>query len=266
MMRVIGCSTILFHAKPASEALSLIADAGFGTIDLGAVPSFCPHVDLDDPDVSATARLVSSHGFVVASVNSVPWVGIDPADSDAVFKRNLVALAAAQALETKVMTVDAGKRLEGESRPDAVARWARHTNRVLDAAEGSGVEVQIEAPHTGTLAGNVDETTELLDALDRPVRITYDTSHIIAGGDTTERSLQILGPLIGHVHLRDARGADIHFTAGDGEYDFAALLKYLDGRDGQVALVLEPEYGAAQMSDEELTSEALRGRDYVAAL
>lgn len=265
----IALSTITFHTLTLDEALDGVVEAGFDSIDLGAVPLFCPHVDLDDPSEQQqdrARRAVRDRGLRVASVNTVPSVGLKPDElgSARELDRARVALAIARSVDAGLLTINAWSRSAGQRGP-LLEAWAAHIRRVID--EAGGMDVQLEIPHHGTMAESVSEAVELLEAVRAPgVRVTYDTSHIVAGGSTISDSLQHLGPHIGHVHLRDAIGSDINHTPGDGEVDFAALLSYL--QDRPVSMSFELEYGQrhASMSVEELAEEARRARRHIESL
>ena len=67
----LGCSTITFRHLPLDKALAQIAELGFTTIDLGALPGVCDHVPyvLDPAAVTSVAATVTASGLRVRSIN-----------------------------------------------------------------------------------------------------------------------------------------------------------------------------------------------------
>jgi sugar phosphate isomerase/epimerase len=75
------------------------------------------------------------------------------------------------------------------------------------------------------------------------LRFLIDTGHVTGwGGDVLE-----LLPYAGHVQLRDARLGEVQVAPGEGEVDFAAILRRLEELDYRGALSVEyfdlPEHG-----------------------
>src|SRR5262245_50225452 len=67
----LGCSTISFRHLALDRALAQIAELGFATIDLGALPGVCDHVpyELDAAAVASVAATVTASGLRVRSIN-----------------------------------------------------------------------------------------------------------------------------------------------------------------------------------------------------
>ena len=75
------------------------------------------------------------------------------------------------------------------------------------------------------------------------MRFLIDTGHVTAwGGDVLE-----LLPYAAHVQLRDARRGEAQVPPGEGDVDFAAVLRRLDALDYDGVLSVEyfdlPEHG-----------------------
>jgi sugar phosphate isomerase/epimerase len=95
------------------------------------------------------------------------------------------------------------------------------------------------------------------------VRFLVDTGHVTAwGGDVLEAL-----PLAGHVQLRDARAGDAQVAPGDGDVDFAAVLRRLERLGYRGAISVEyfdlPELGWPCETPRE---HALALRDLVVAM
>lgn len=131
---------------------------------------------------------------------------------------------------------DAGLLLQAASQRavTAIAQWAD-----LAAERGVTLVVENDAHVRHTAAPNADALAAMVRAIDRPnVRVNFDTGHAFIGGGLLEE-LEVLRPLIGHVHLDDnsTPHASEHLPLGEGAIDFGAIADFLAATEA--ALVLE---------------------------
>jgi len=113
---------------------------------------------------------------------------------------------------------------------DRTVRWWR-------AAPGALCE-----PWAGASVHSIDEVLALTEAVPG-VRFLIDTGHVTAwGGDILE-----LLPFAGHVQVRDARVGAAQVAPGEGDVDFAAVLRRLDDLGYSGCISVEyfdlPEHG-----------------------
>lgn len=118
----------------------------------------------------------------------------------------------------------------GEGAWDRTVRWWRAAPQALCE------------PWSGGTVSSLDQIRALAEAVPG-VRFLIDTGHVMAwGGDIFE-----VLPFAAHVQLRDARPGEAQVPPGEGDVDFAAVLRRLDqlGYDGVLSVEYFdlPEYG-----------------------
>lgn len=245
----LGCSTITLRHLPLPDALAVIADLGFGEIDLGALPGVCDHVpyELTATAVRDVAALVTASPLRVRSVNgdigdlNRPLDARQRADRDEHLRRLLELTAA---IDARALVLPCGAQQH-----DPIADLDTDLDLVAaelisaaGRAEQAGVELWVEGLHFFRLCWNLERAQQLADRLaGHPVGLVLDTSHVVASGATPEQFIAAFGDRIVHVHLRDASPGYIHHSIGRGDVDFAATYRALAaiGYPGHSALELE---------------------------
>ncbi|MFV0452547.1 MAG: sugar phosphate isomerase/epimerase family protein [Propioniciclava sp.] len=245
------CSTITFRHRSLPEALTLIQQAGFGGIDLGALPGVCSHVPevLDGAAVQRVAAQVDKSGREVISINAD--IGdlnapLTPGEQSARDEhlRTLVDLCAAVRSPALVLpngSMGAEPLGTLDADLDLVADQLRHAATIT---ETGGVALWVEAQHSLRLAGTTERAVALMDRLtDAPVGVVMDFSHVVAAGDDLRAFVAAFADRIVHVHLRDAVAGNIHRSIGNGEVDFPAGIRALldGGYRGFFSLELETD-------------------------
>ncbi|HEX6871821.1 MAG TPA: sugar phosphate isomerase/epimerase [Micromonosporaceae bacterium] len=259
----LGCSTIGFGMVGLPEALERIAALGFGTVEIGVLGDFCPHLDPMAPAADTVARcgdLFANHGLRLTALNAAPRLYCaDPRDLDQL-----------QAVADRLLAIAAGLGCElildvGEREPDLApartraARLARETFR--RGRDVHGVRVTVEAPHRGMTAETAMEAVDLLDEVgEDELRVTYDTSHATAGGIGAAAGLALIGDRVARVQLRDHIGDDVNVTPGDGEYEWPVLWPFLAAKPCPVTLELEFD---GRLTPDAVAAETARARDFV---
>lgn len=268
----IACSTLCLRKLPVEEAVRRIADAGFAYVELTAVPSFSPHVDIvsrPEGEAERLAKLLSDNGLQAAGLNSVPWIPDALDDRDELRRRYTAAADAAVAVGAPIWVVDSGQpERDGDGHPPGhgARRWRETVTMAAELAAARGLTLAVESPHRGTLSESVAGSRELIDSAGiDALRIDYDTSHIQNSGSSVEESIAVLGDRIGHVALRDAKPDGTFCVPGDGGYDYGALIRELNriGYDGP--LVIELETPGVEDSDE-VIADAVRTREFIERL
>lgn len=258
----IGLSTIGFRTLGAEEALERIAKLGFETIDLGVAGEFCPHFDpskLESMDVIAIT--MDRLGLKAATLNTVPSA-FGEKDHDKLLELVGRCIELAARVGAYGVTVDGGFPRTEDWNVGA-SHWADFLARSFALGEKAGVELSVEIPHRGSFGQSVEEAGRLVELLPDGMGITADTSHVVIGGSDASSFLDGFSHRIRHVHLRDAVGADINYTPGDGEFDFAGFIPRLEQLGYRGAYCLELEYGEKGLSHDEIESEALRATKFV---
>lgn len=245
----LGCSTLGFRLDPLDVALAEIGAQGFHLVDLAMYPGYCPHfnpVTASPDERLALAADLERRGLTVATLNAGEGLLGDPASRETAMEYARASLRLAKDLGAYGVTMQSGV----EPPPGewlAVARGVADDLRILgDEAAALGLELTLEL-HKSMLMASQQEAVDLMDLVAHPaVGVAIDPSHATYAGENVAAIARTLGPLVKHVHLRDARGKDIMVVPGDGEVDFADLAAALAEIGYERAAVIELEYSAAR--------------------
>lgn len=244
----LGCSSISFRHLDLDAALRVIASLGFREIDLGALPGVCDHVPyvLDEKAVSAVAEGIARSGLVVRSVNGD--IGDLNASLTAEQRSNrdhhlnlLLSLASEVKARALVLPCGALDHTPVRSLDEDLDTVAAQLDRASQAARGYGVEVWTESLHLHRLCRDTTRAARLTERLPDGMGVVMDFSHIVASGGDPARFVELFGPRIAHVHLRDAVPGNINLGIGNGDVDFASGIAMLTaaGYTGHFSLELE---------------------------
>jgi sugar phosphate isomerase/epimerase len=245
----LGCSTISFRHLALDEALAQIAELGFSTIDLVALPGVCDHVPyvLDAWAVNAVAATVTASRLRVRSINgdigdlNRPLDAVGRAERDRHLEA-LLTLAAAIGARGLVLPCGALDHHPVRSLGHDLDLVAAELTAAAAKAHDHGVELWTESLHYHRLCWNTERAQALTDRLaGGPVRVVMDFSHIVASGGDPREFVARFAEHVAHVHIRDAVPGNINLSVGRGSVDFAHGLKALAdaGYAGQFALELE---------------------------
>lgn len=268
----LGCSSISFRHQDLATALQTMSGQGFREIDLGALPGVCDHVPyvLDAEAVASVAAVVNASGLTVRSVNGDIGDLNKPLNPDDAAERSehlemLLTLAAAIGARALVLPCGALDHEPERSLDADLDLVAEQLIAAADRAAAHGLELWTESLHFFRLCFNADRAAQLHERLARSsVRIVMDFSHITASGGNAIDYVNRFGPLIAHVHLRDAVPGNIHLSIGTGEADFAgglAALRDID-YDGHFSLELETR----DVENDDRPAAAARSGEFISAL
>lgn len=263
----LACVTSLFKYYPLPEALRVIAEAGYGGIELwGGLPHAWPEDfyddgRLDDRLLAAARRVVEESGL--APVQFLPEQCFYPVNfliSDAPPFDAARLRARSVAYFERALQVTAGLGFPrmavttpfwGWSR-DATGAW-RHEGKqdlapIIDTfghlagvAQGAGLDLALEplAYLETTGVETLDELTTLLNGVGATnLKIMLDTGHVNVTAHSLGRDsaaywaehIDRLGDRLVHVHLSDNHGdLDAHLLPGEGSFDFDAGFAALQG-------------------------------------
>ncbi|MGW0026367.1 sugar phosphate isomerase/epimerase family protein [Rhodococcus sp. NPDC003383] len=224
----LGCSTISFRHLDLESALATIAGLGFDEIDLGALPGVCDHVPyvLDRRTVDTVTAVVTASGTRVRSVNG------DIGDLNAILTgpqrhvrkehlEHLLALASGVGAEALVLPCGALDHDPVRSLDEDLDVVAAALSWASDLAYDFGVAVWTESLHLHRLCRDITRASDLTGRLSPDIGIVMDFSHIVASGSDPAMFVDLFGPRITHVHLRDAVPGNINLSIGNGAADFA---------------------------------------------
>lgn len=243
------CSTITLRHRPLSEALATIDSLGFGAVDLGALPGVCNHVpeELTSEAVAGVGREFTRYPLQVVSVNADIGDLNEPVDEPVrvARTRHLSALVAVcHAVGSPALVLPCGSQghepiADLDTDLDRVAEALRAAAEELGSA---GIQLWVEAQHSGRLCFSTERAARLMARLDDSgVGVVMDFSHIVASQDDALSFVEAFGDRISHVHVRDAVPGDIHLSVGRGDVDFRGGVSALEagGYAGRYSLELE---------------------------
>ncbi len=208
----LGCSTLGFRLDPLDVALTEIAAQGIHLVDLAMYPGYSPHfnpVTASPDEQCALADDLERRGLTVATLNAGDGLLGVPASRERTVEYARASLRLAKDLGAYGVTMQSGV----EPPPNewlTVARGVADDLRILgEEAAALGLELTLEL-HKSMLMASQQEAVDLMDLVDHPaVGVAIDPSHATYAGENVAAIARTLGPLVKHVHLRDARGKDI---------------------------------------------------------
>jgi sugar phosphate isomerase/epimerase len=226
----VGVNTMSFMwTTPAREALELLARKGYTRFEVMAQP---PHFDpmMSREKAEAFARFLRDARLQVETIN-IPSLDQNLASGTPQMRDYTVRLfehliGVAQAIGARGVIVVTGRvnPLIAPSRQDLESWFTEAFERVLPAAERSGVQLLLENIPMGTFP-RADQLISFADRLDHPlVQICYDIANAHFVGEDASAGLRRVQSRLGIVHLSDTgRNAWKHDPVGDGSCDFAGF-------------------------------------------
>ena len=247
MKHEIGCSTLGWHFFDLETALSEMRALRFGIVDIAMIPTFCPHFDPVEASRNEKAKLKRSlqeSGFQIATLNTFSGFLGASADRDSALAFLRASLELGKELGAYGLCVQSGQPRSEPEWGEAAQSLARDLRLLGDEAQAFGLDIAVEL-HRDMLVSNTAEAVKLMKLVDHPrVGITLDPCHVVCAGEDPALAAKKLGPLVRHVHLRDAIGKNTEVVPGDGEVDFKALVTALEGIGYRRPMMVELEYPA----------------------
>lgn len=235
----LGTSTIIFppEERLGREMIARVADAGIGSIEVGAFNGLPHYNHNDEAQVDEIAQAAEEFGVKVASVHC-PLVAYDNADEE----------VRRQVSHESIVAAKAGERMGAglivchfHNQPPA----AITAREMLDALDGCSIRIATE---NGI---NLTPYAEFVDAFatDR-LGITIDIGHTRVPAEDwlnpftkPGRAKAIVEETVGqrlyHIHIHDYENNEDHRPPWEGEIEWGDLFASLDAIDYQGALMFE---------------------------
>ena len=235
----LGTSTIIFQPEErlGREMIARVADAGIGSIEVGAFNGLPHYNHNDEAQVDEIAQAAEEFGVKVASVHC-PLVAYDNADEE----------VRRQVSHESIVAAKAGERMGAglivchfHNQPPA----AITAREMLDALDGCSIRIATE---NGI---NLTPYAEFVDAFatDR-LGITIDIGHTRVPAEDwlnpftkPGRAKAIVEETVGqrlyHIHIHDYENNEDHRPPWEGEIEWGDLFASLDAIDYQGALMFE---------------------------
>ena len=230
------CSTTVCPDYLLPEALQLVRDAGFDSIEIFRTWSESSPVH---PDWSArrVREKLDETGITLSGLNIRNITG-RKADSD---ERNLAYnlrqiewdIHLARALRLSTANTKGGARTD-EAFEDLIEGANTLLERVPDFTLNLG-------NHKGNRLEGLGDYRAVMPEISERARVLLDTGHLLAAGEDIMPFAEAFPERIGLVHLRDQVG-DKPVPFGEGGLPFEPLLKLLHDANYQGYLVIELEH------------------------
>ena len=235
----LGTSTIIFppEERLGREQIARVADAGIGSIEVGAFNGLDHYDHHDEAQVDEIAQAAADLGVKIASVHC-PLVDYAAADEDARREASRESIAAAKAGER--MGADLIVCHFHNQPPAAIT-----AREMLDALDGCNIRIATE---NGI---NLTPYAEFVDhfATER-LGITIDIGHtrvpaedwlnpFTAPGRAKDIVENICGQRLYHIHIHDYHNNEDHRPPWEGEIEWGDLFTSLDAIDYRGALMFE---------------------------
>jgi protein FrlC len=234
----------------------LAARAGYEGLDVWGGRPHAYRNDLSPADLSRLRRLIGDQGMQVSSFmpafyryphslsNPNPKVLGDSIDYMRQCVDNAVVLGA------PIVLVVPDHSLFGQSREDSLRRMIDSIGAVADyAVQYDGIRLGIEVLYYDEtdLVNSADDALYIINQLSHDnLGVVLDTGTLNLSKEDPATIFDKLGNLILQVHANDNHGQhrQQNLIPGQGNYDFAGLMRFLNARqyDGFVSAELTKEY------------------------
>ena len=249
----VACSTISVFSRPLEQAFALIAETGFGGVEIMVT---------SDPDTRDAARirgLSEDHDLPVVAVHA-PFLLV----SRRVWGRDPVgkierAVELALRVAAPVVVVHPPYRWQA-----AYRRWLDESSPA--AAKAWGVRIAVENMFPLRVRGRSVarfHARQSLEDLERFEAVALDTSHLAVAGLDPVETIGRIGDRIAHVHLSNnaGRGWDSHSPLDEGVLDLGRVLETLVARGYRGAVSLEIDLRNHIKDEAALRSVLTRSRE-----
>lgn len=251
-----GFSTNAFREYDLSEAIEIIAEAGYDGVELLFDQPHLYPPEADERDVESVRETLVDNDIAISNCNAFMLTAIEDfhhpsyIEPDPEYREKRIAytksaLRTAAALDHQYISIEPGGPVpEGKSREWALDTFVDGLREILPVAEEVGVDVHVE-PEPDLLIETSSEFLELAERVDHPrIRCNFDAGHLFCVGEDPADAVETLADYADHYHLEDIPEdrTHEHTQLGDGAMDIDAFLETLDSRgyEGFVTVELYP--------------------------
>jgi sugar phosphate isomerase/epimerase len=244
-----------YHPYSAEQAYAGLAAAGYGAVELSAVPGWTEHVDVHGDPAEVRAQL-ERHGLEALSIS-----GHSDLTTHEGLDHGLAVVAWADRYGLPIVNTAIGGHAHVEESESA---FLANIGTLADAAQAAGLVVALEIH--GDLMATGAQSAALLDRIGHPaVKVNYDTANVEHyGGVRAEDDLPAIVDRVANVHLKDMRGGkgDWDFPAiGGGHVDFGRVLEILRGAGFTGPFAVEVEFDGTWPALDDVTAAMRASRE-----
>src|SRR6476646_2382955 len=250
-----------YHTYGFDDALAGIAEAGYGGVELSAVPGWTEHLSLDE-DPAAVRRKLEGYGLEAVSLS-----GHSDLTTPDGLDHGIKAVRWAADYGLPIVNTAVGGH---QSADENEAAFLGNIGELADAAEAAGVVIALEIH--GDIMASSDVTIPLIEKIGRDsVKVNYDTANVeFYSGDLAVDDLPKITGQLAHVHLKETTGGkgNWNFQAiGDGHVDFGRVIEILRGAGYSGPYSVEIEFeGEPWPSLDDVNAAMQRSREHLNAL
>ena len=242
-----GISTGCFYKTDIIEALPIVRDGGFTTIE---VCSFPAHLDYHNPEHAEKAAGlmkqlgIDANSFHAPFADAIDISSLDRGHRAKAVEEVLMACDAAAMLHAHYVVIHPGPEREGRLSPEEwhhrMRSAADSLNEIAVHCRRAGLVLLLENVLPHLMFGNISDMLYLLGAIrETNVGTCLDTGHAFLSRDLRT----VVHKLSGHLrmlHANDNLGdTDAHLPPGEGAIDWMSLMRQLKEWNFHGPLILE---------------------------
>lgn len=247
-------ATMLYRSFLLEAALKEIGKAGFEHAEITVAGTFSPHLlnlaDMTEREMDEKAEMVQGSGVCIHALNI--GAGYAGAENERVLRLHLNAFRMAKRLGAKIVTLGCGAIASGTGTDEGLKRISSYLNEMSMIAEYEyGTILSVEAPHRCTVTEKYDQIAAYWAVMPDRLRCTIDFAHVIFASAGIERVMEIVGPRLAHVHLRDAVPGNSMRGYGRGDIEFDKIFGLLNryGYRGKCSMEFPGENDPADVAE-----------------
>ncbi|MCU0588742.1 MAG: sugar phosphate isomerase/epimerase [Syntrophobacteraceae bacterium] len=246
-------STNAFRQYSLSDAMRIVADAGYHGVEIMAdVPHAYP-LHLGSSDIHAIRRTLDDCGLEISNINAFmhhadgdtyhpSWIEKEPELRAKRVDYTLRCIDLAAELGARHLSTEPGGPLQDMTREEGLELFREGLRQVEERAWVRNVRILIE-PEPGLLIENSEQFLELFQNLDPAVfGLNFDIGHFFCVGEDPAARVRDLQAVAHHYHLEDIAPSreHHHLMLGHGAVDIPGVLDTIDGTgyDGFVTVEL----------------------------
>ncbi|MCX7013253.1 MAG: sugar phosphate isomerase/epimerase [Candidatus Sumerlaeota bacterium] len=244
-------------SKDFVEAMRISKEAGLDGIQIASGEARM--YEASDAELLAFKKRVNDAGLEIASSSAGPNL-VNPAAAEKSLEQMQKLIHAAAVMGYGIVTGEVKALPAGMAPEEGWKSCVATVKRVCEMCDREGVVYGVE-PGGNCLVRTTDDLERLLREVGHPrLAVNFDGGNLWHAGSDALEAARRLAQHIRHVHTKDwSRAEGKEMALGDGEVDYAAILRVLRkaGYDGW--LVIERERTADPESDTIKAAARLKG-------
>lgn len=250
-----GIATSLFVNYPITEAIRLIAKAGYACVDIWGGRPHIYRRDFSHSELRSLRNQIEGSGMQVSSFMPAffrypynlcsPYAIIRKDSMDYVFE----GLENAVELGSPVLLVCPPRLLVGQDAGEAWEVLARNLHLICSASQQYNINIVLEPVNKNVfdLINNTADACRMIEYVGMDnLGIVLDTGHLYLSDETIDQALENAGGHLLQIHVNDNDGKkQQNLIPGDGTFSFETFFEKLrkTGFDGVVSAELSTDYG-----------------------